>query len=240
MGGLPSQGSGGPSVPGDKHRTYRAKLRYNDKTIDPRQIRVLAFDTDSIDISGSDITISGTSDVNVTDRADRLLGYIYGSQDSRLQQRSITSELLVQLANEGIQIDPRDRNWDLNFATDQVDVTGSTITTTNAPTTPINDFNTDTVSSGSSSTHTYTATGNFKLTSIQASASGAIKIEVKAGTSGSETTRMVAFTIGSNLIAQLEFHNEVQITIGQRIQVIRTNREAQAMDVFSTILGFNM
>lgn len=169
--------------------TYRVKLRYNDKTIDPRQIRALTFDKDSIDISGSNINIGNIPTVDVTDRASRLLGITYGFQ--------------------------------------------------NAPTTPINDFNTDTISSGSSSTHTYTATGNFKLSKIEASASGAIKIEVKSGASGSETTKMVAFTTESNLTIQLEFHEEIQITIGQRIQVIRTNREAQAMDIFSTILGFN-
>jgi len=238
MGGLPPQGSSGPPIPDNKHRTYRVKIRYNDKTIDPRQIRVLTFDTDSINISGSSISISGTPNVNVTDGANRLLGIIYGSQGAQIQQRALTNELLVQLTSAGTQIDPRQiRN--LVFATDKVDVSGSAITTTNVPTTPINDFNTDTVSSDSSSTHTYTATGNFKLTSVQASASGAMKIEIKAGTSGSETTRMVAFTTGSNLVSQLEFHEEVQITTGQRIQVIRTNREQEMMDIFSTILGFN-
>jgi hypothetical protein len=43
MGGLPSQGSGGPPIPGDKHRTHRVKIRYNDKTIDPLQEGSFAF-----------------------------------------------------------------------------------------------------------------------------------------------------------------------------------------------------
>ncbi len=164
----------------------------------------------------------------------------YGSQTQPLQQRAISNELLVQLTNAGIQIDPRDRNWDLNFATDQVDVSGSSITVTNVPTNPINNFNIgNNIDSGLSSTHTYTATGNFRLSSIEVSASGAMKIEIKSGISGLETTKMVAFTTGSNLTLQLDFKEELQLTIGQTIQVIRTNRETQTMDVFSTILGFN-
>lgn len=208
--------------------------------IDPRDRNwTLAFATDSIDVSGSSITISGTPDVNVTDRANRLVGIVYG-ESAQLQQRPATFELLAQLTSAGAEIDPRDRNWTLAFATDSVDVSGSTITTTTAPTNPINDFDEDiNIGSGNTSTHTYTATGSFKLSSIEASASGAMKIVVKAGASGSETTRMTAFTTESNLTIQLRFYEEVQITVGQRILVERTNREEEQMDVYSTILGFN-
>lgn len=185
------------------------------------------------------VTVSGTPDVNVTDRAARLLGVVYGNVD-QLQQRSVTKELLVQLTSAGIQIDTRDRNWDLNFATDQVDVSGSTITTTNVPTTPILDFDqAQSVGRDETDTHTYTAIGNFKLSSIQISASGSVKIEIKAGTSGSEITRMVAFTSSSNPTIQLNFNEELQLTSGQRIQVKRTNRESYSQDIYSTILGFN-
>lgn len=211
--------------------------------IDPRDRNWdLNFATDQVDVSGSSITatISGTPDVNVTDRAARLLGIAYGSQSQQLLQRAVTFDLITQLRTSGTEYDARDRNWDLNFATDQVDVSGSTITTTNTPTTPILDYNTGLgIGSGSSSTHTYTATGNFKLSSIQASSSGAMKIEVKAGASGSETTKMIAFTTESNLTAQLRFYEEIQLTTGQRIQIVRTNREIESMDVYSTILGFN-
>ncbi len=209
--------------------------------IDPRQIRNLLFATDSIDVSGSNVnaTIPGT--VDVSDRAARLLGITYGSQNQKLLQRAVTFDLQTQLRTNGTEYDARDRNWDLNFGTDQVDVSGSSVTVTNAPAIPINDFNTDiNIGSGSSSTHTYTATGNFRLTLVEASASGAMKIEIKSGISGSETTKMVAFTTGSNLAIQLHFKEEIQLTAGQKILVIRTNREIQAMDIFSTILGFNV
>lgn len=114
------------------------------------------------------------------------------------------------------------------------------VTTQNIPLNPINDFNfAPGIVSQSSSIHTYTATGNFKLSSIEASASGALKIEVKSGNVGFETTKLVAFTTESNLIAQLRFHENLQLSIGQRLQVIITNREHQSQDVYSTILGFN-
>lgn len=54
--------------------------------------------------SGSLVSIAGA--VDVSDRANRILGIVYGNL-AQLQQRSVTFELLVQLANAGIQIDPR-------------------------------------------------------------------------------------------------------------------------------------
>lgn len=47
------------------------------------------------------------SDYDVQDRANRLLGLVYGSQNQQLKQRAATYELLVQLANAGSEIDPR-------------------------------------------------------------------------------------------------------------------------------------
>jgi hypothetical protein len=109
-----------------------------------------------------------------------------------------------------------------------------------APANPVLDYNTATnIATGTSNTHAYITTGSFKLTAIEASSSGAMKVETKSGTSGSEIVKMVAFTTESNLITQLEFHEELQLNSGQRVLVVRTNRENQAMDVFSTILGFN-
>lgn len=47
-----------------------------------------------------------TIDANVTDRAARLVGKVYGNQDV-LQQRATTKELIVQIRHEGAEIDPR-------------------------------------------------------------------------------------------------------------------------------------
>ncbi|MFQ5999967.1 MAG: hypothetical protein ACE5J6_04235, partial [Candidatus Bathyarchaeia archaeon] len=44
---------------------------------------------------------------DVIDRADRVLGRVYGSQGQHLQQRVSTYDLLVQLCHQGTEIDPR-------------------------------------------------------------------------------------------------------------------------------------
>lgn len=125
------------------------ELCFAGSPIDPRAIRALTFLTDSVNASGSNINVvntptvdvidrvgrllgiinSITNPVDISDRAARLVGIVYGNL-TQLQQRAITNELLVQLATAGVQYDARDRNWDLNFATDQVDASGSTVTTT--------------------------------------------------------------------------------------------------------------
>jgi hypothetical protein len=44
---------------------------------------------------------------DVSDRAARLLGVIYGSQAQQLLQRAATFDLLIQLRHAGLEIDPR-------------------------------------------------------------------------------------------------------------------------------------
>jgi hypothetical protein len=82
MGGLPSQGGGGP-----------------------KELHV------KTSVSGDIIKVNGeveiTNPVDVSDRAPRLLGVVYGSQDQQILQRAITSDSLVQLRNAGAEIDPR-------------------------------------------------------------------------------------------------------------------------------------
>lgn len=51
------------------------------------------------------ITISGT--VDVSDRAARLLGRVYGSQGQQLLQRALTYESIVQLSHQGTEYDAR-------------------------------------------------------------------------------------------------------------------------------------
>jgi hypothetical protein len=93
-----------------------------------------------------------TGAIDISDRCARLLGQICFS-GSAIDPRAIRAlsalidsvdvsdrcaRSLGQLCFGGIPIDPRDRNWDLNFATDQVDVSGSTVTVSGLTTfTPI-------------------------------------------------------------------------------------------------------
>ena len=356
----PGGGVAGAIDVSDRCSRLLGELCFAGGPIDPRAIRALAFLTDSVDVSGSSVTITGTPAVDVTDRAARLVGITYGSQGQQILQRAATFDLEVQLRSAGVEIDPRqiraltsadavdvsDRAarllgvvygsysdnsllaavklgtlparanaavplWTEGNSTPlSVDLAGALrvsgeavggiaqtqvrnaldaawvnvgvgaesgsilhmpvrvqgtganvvepMNTTPvgteyalpvrnipsgiiAPSNPIIDYHVTTgLGRGSSSTHTYTATGNLRISSIEVSASGAMKIEIRTGNSGSETTKLVAFTSETNLTAQLRFHEELQLTAGQRIQVILTNRESQTMDVYSTVLGFNV
>jgi hypothetical protein len=66
-----------------------------------------------------------TDHVDLCDRAARLVGIVFGNL-TQLQQRAITNELLVQMTNAGVEIDPRDIRV-LTFLTDKVDVSGSSV-----------------------------------------------------------------------------------------------------------------
>lgn len=60
-------------------------------------------------VAGCDYGLKRPVDIaDISDRAARLLGVVYGSQAQQLQQRAATFELLVQLVSAGAQIDPRD------------------------------------------------------------------------------------------------------------------------------------
>jgi len=65
---------------------------------------------------------AGAWSVDVTDRAARLLGVVYGSQAQQILQRAATFDLLVQLRHAGVEIDPRQIRA-LTAATDVVTVT---------------------------------------------------------------------------------------------------------------------
>jgi len=61
------------------------------------------------------------SPMDVSDRAARLLGVVYGSQGRQILQRAVSYDLMVQLRAAGVEVDPRDRSWVLG-ATDIPDL----------------------------------------------------------------------------------------------------------------------
>jgi len=68
-------------------------------------VRVLCQPNGALIIAG---VVAVVGPVDVSDRAARLLGIIYGSQGQQLQQRAATFDTLVQLRSAGVEIDPRD------------------------------------------------------------------------------------------------------------------------------------
>lgn len=80
--------------------------------VDPRSIRALTS-ADIVSTVQSGIWNIGTltsitNAIDISDRAARLLGVVYGSQAQQLLQRAVSFDLQVQLRSAGVEIDPRD------------------------------------------------------------------------------------------------------------------------------------
>jgi len=97
------------------------------------------------------------------------------------------------------------------------------------------------VASDTASNHDYTvsATKTLKVQRCQGSASGETKIEIQAGPIGSLVTQAVLFTNAADLNWSFDFKGLLEIpdTSTGTLRIIRTNRENQAMDLYSTVIG---
>ena len=109
--------------------------------------------------------------------------------------------------------------------------------------TSINNYNTvAAVAAGATSNHIYTITTGktFNGKKIWGSASGALKIEVRVSPDGSTySTLWVGFNSASdpNITIDLDELVFLESGVGSTIEVIRTNQDKKAMDVYSTISG---
>ena len=109
--------------------------------------------------------------------------------------------------------------------------------------TSINDYNTSaSLAAGGTSNHIYTISSGkvFNGKKIWASASGALKIEVRISPDGSAyTTKWVGFnsTATPNITIDLDELVFLESGVGSTIEIIRTNEDKKAMDVYSTISG---
>jgi hypothetical protein len=138
-------------------------------------------------------------------------------------------------------------------ATDSIQVSANT--TANSLTNPIfvqvtnsviagevNDFNTGAaVAAAGTSNHDYTVVTAMKLKSVICAASGKCKFTVQVGPVASLVTKAVAFVTPTNPTVELFFDPPIEIptTSTGTVRVIRTNRENQAQDVYSTIIGLD-
>lgn len=109
--------------------------------------------------------------------------------------------------------------------------------------TSVNNYNTAAaVAAGASSNHIYTITAakTFNGKKIWGSASGKLKIEVRVSPDGATySTLWVGFnsTATPNITIDLDQLVFLESGVGSTIEVIRTNEDKQAMDVYSTISG---
>lgn len=93
------------------------------------------------------------------------------------------------------------------------------------------------VAGSGTSNHDYTVVGSTVIiTGIYIAASGDAKFEIQKDDGGGLTTIAVAFTTGKQGDSKLvEFPTPLEATTS--IRIIKTNRENQAQDLYSTIIG---
>ena len=111
--------------------------------------------------------------------------------------------------------------------------------------TEVNNYNNNAgvaVAAASTADHVYTVTAakTLKLSKIWATASGKLKIEVQIETavaSGVYNTKFVAFNSTANPNIDLVINENIAVAAGVRVKVIRTNKDNQSQDVYSTICG---
>ncbi len=137
-----------------------------------------------------------------------------------------------------------------NLAVAGADVTSLNpvpVTITDAtPGTAVNDYNTSAaLASGASSNHDYTVTAakTLSLNQIEASGSGKMKIEVQTETgvaSGVFNTKFVQFNSTAETNMSIHIDNPIAVAAGVRVRVIRTNKDNQSQDVYSTISGYEL
>lgn len=107
----------------------------------------------------------------------------------------------------------------------------------------VNDYNTaSAVAAAATNNHDYTVTAGktLKLTGVNTSGSGRMKILVAIETGvGTNvfTTKFVRFSNASELNTFIEIQESIAVAAGVRVRVARTNRDLLAQDLYSTISG---
>ena len=108
--------------------------------------------------------------------------------------------------------------------------------------TEVNDYATATVAAAAPSNHDYTVTAakTLKLSSIWASGSGKLRVEVQietAAASGVFNTKFVGFNSTANPNIPIPVTENIAVVAGARVRVIRKNNDNQSQDVYTTISG---
>ena len=220
-------------------------------------IRDLTHVSDSVRLGdGTDLTnVTAAGELNVlataqpgVDIGDVTVNNAAGAAAVNIQDggNSITVDGAVTVSATDLDI------RDLTLAQDSVKISANT--TANAVDNPIfvqvvsdvitsteiHDYDTSSaVAADASDNHDYTVAGTtFLLKSVISAFSGGGKVEVQAGPVASLTTRAVAFVPKEGGHVQLNFDPPIEVTgLVATVRVIRTNRQGQAQDVYSTIIG---
>ena len=222
-------------------------------------IRDLAFATDKVDVTGSEVSLDSATlaaleniTVSATDLDIRDLAFATDKVDVSGSEVSLDSATLAALENVTVSATDLDIR-DLSHVSDSVKIGDGTdflavntdgsinVVMQEDAGTEVVDYDTAAaVAGGASSNHDQVFASASKLYQVWASASGKMKIEVRIET-GSATnvfnTIAVGFNSTSDTNINLELSKYAAIPAGARVRVIRTNRDNQAQDLYSTIVG---
>lgn len=195
-------------------------------------IRDLVFATDKVDVSGSTVTVTATNlDIRdlvfATDKVD-VSGSSVTVTATDLDIRDLT------LAQDAVKVSA---NSTANSASNPIFVA----VTNPILTGEVNSYSTATVAGGGTSNHDYTVTTAMKLKSIEFACSGSMKVEVQVGPIASLVSKAVSFIPNAGGGNRVVFDPPIEVpTTGTgTVRVIRTNRNNQSTDVYSTILGID-
>lgn len=222
------------------------------------ELNVLATAQPGVDIG--DVTINngaGAAAVNIQDGGNSIT--VDGTVAVSSVAGNVTvvqptgSNLHVVVDSGAITVSATDLDIrDLTLAQDAVKVSANS--TANSATNPIfvkevdavvsnevHSYNTaSAVASDATSNHDYTVTGTtFLLKSVKFACSGGGKVEIQTGPVASLATVCVGFIPKEGGICQIDFNppKEVPVTSTGTVRLIRTNRQGQAQDLYSTIIG---
>lgn len=207
---------------------------------------------------GNSITVDGT--VTVTQATGTNLHTVVDSGAITVNNAGGASAVNIQDGGNSITVDgavtvsATDLDIrDLNLTQDAVKISGNA--TANSLTNPIfvqltnaaitgevNDYNTGAaVAAAGTSNHDYTVTSTMKLKSVICASSGKGKFTLQVGPVASLVTKGVQFTTPTDPNCKFEFDPPIEVpsTSTGTIRIIRLNRENQAQDVYSTIIGID-
>lgn len=237
-------------------------------------IRDLVFATDKVDVTGSSVSVSNTVTVQSTDLDIRNLTFAQDKVDASgstvaldaptlaalesvtVQNGSGAAAVNIQDGGNSITVDSVDLDIrDLTHVSDSVKIGDGTdflaVNSDGSINVRLSDrsgveqlsYNLGTaIAAGATSNHDYTTTGAYRLTQIEASASGRMRIEVQIETGAATNvfnTIAVQFNSSAAPNLSLSLSSPPLVVSGARVRVIRRNSDNQSQDLYSTIIGYN-
>lgn len=209
-------------------------------------IRNLAFATDKVDVSGSEVSLDATTlaaleniTVSATDLDIRDLAFATDKVDVSGSSVTVTATDL-DIRNLSHSQDSVKIGDGTDFLAINTDGSINVLVQDDVGTETVHYDTTAAVAGGASDNHDLVFASASKLYQVLASASGKLKIEVQIET-GSATgvfnTVCVRFNSTATPDCDMTLSKYAVIPAGARVRVIRTNKDNQAQDVYSTIVG---